>query len=102
MIRRPPRSTLFPYTTLFRSRVVDHAVHFVPSSALVNGLFCGERRRELLVSNSLMLLLGFTGARLDPDHDYRAETYAIRQGAERYRRDFTVLHPEIPAFSQGD
>src|SRR5256886_16370749 len=24
MIRRPPRSTLFPYTTLFRSRVPDH------------------------------------------------------------------------------
>src|SRR2546425_7981030 len=23
MIRRPPRSTLFPYTTLFRSREVD-------------------------------------------------------------------------------
>src|SRR5256885_13995237 len=23
MIRRPPRSTLFPYTTLFRSRQVD-------------------------------------------------------------------------------
>src|SRR3989454_12058072 len=24
MIRRPPRSTLFPYTTLFRSRAVAH------------------------------------------------------------------------------
>src|SRR2546427_13020772 len=24
MIRRPPRSTLFPYTTLFRSRVAEH------------------------------------------------------------------------------
>src|SRR5215469_17570333 len=24
MIRRPPRSTLFPYTTLFRSRRADH------------------------------------------------------------------------------
>src|SRR3712207_8882807 len=24
MIRRPPRSTLFPYTTLFRSDRVDH------------------------------------------------------------------------------
>src|SRR3712207_6922150 len=24
MIRRPPRSTLFPYTTLFRSEEVDH------------------------------------------------------------------------------
>src|SRR2546429_4738075 len=28
MIRRPPRSTLFPYTTLFRS--VDHAAQRVP------------------------------------------------------------------------
>src|SRR5258708_37956829 len=30
MIRRPPRSTLFPYTTLFRSirqRVADHVEH---------------------------------------------------------------------------
>src|SRR3712207_7764824 len=25
MIRRPPRSTLFPYTTLFRSLVLDHS-----------------------------------------------------------------------------
>src|SRR5437667_7584676 len=25
MIRRPPRSTLFPYTTLFRSHIVDAA-----------------------------------------------------------------------------
>src|SRR2546427_2354623 len=25
MIRRPPRSTLFPYTTLFRSHVLQHA-----------------------------------------------------------------------------
>src|SRR2546429_1196561 len=25
MIRRPPRSTLFPYTTLFRSGVIDRA-----------------------------------------------------------------------------
>src|SRR3712207_6985510 len=24
MIRRPPRSTLFPYTTLFRSKLTDH------------------------------------------------------------------------------
>src|SRR5258708_27454331 len=24
MIRRPPRSTLFPYTTLFRSHLADH------------------------------------------------------------------------------
>src|SRR3712207_8259446 len=27
MIRRPPRSTLVPYTTLFRSRVADRVGH---------------------------------------------------------------------------
>src|SRR3712207_8369106 len=27
MIRRPPRSTLFPYTTLFRSEGAFHLVH---------------------------------------------------------------------------
>src|SRR2546430_15659501 len=26
MIRRPPRSTLFPYTTLFRSRALRHVI----------------------------------------------------------------------------
>src|SRR2546428_8495320 len=29
MIRRPPRSTLFPYTTLFRSRDIEDDLFFV-------------------------------------------------------------------------
>src|SRR2546430_10776145 len=34
MIRRPPRSTLFPYTTLFRSRGIDgHPAHRVGVAA---------------------------------------------------------------------
>src|SRR5258708_21671951 len=33
MIRRPPRSTLFPYTTLFRSQRI-HAAPIVGSNAL--------------------------------------------------------------------
>src|SRR2546430_13152557 len=33
MIRRPPRSTLFPYTTLFRSRVVLHRQATSPERA---------------------------------------------------------------------
>src|SRR5690348_17680814 len=33
MIRRPPRSTLFPYTTLFRSRFIKLKHRFVPSHA---------------------------------------------------------------------
>ena len=30
MIRRPPRSTLFPYTTLFRSTELDGRNHVLP------------------------------------------------------------------------
>src|SRR3712207_6692360 len=49
MIRRPPRSTLFPYTTLFRSGALDQLVHVAtvtvdpspPRHVLVDGL--GER-----------------------------------------------------------
>src|SRR3712207_7505687 len=33
MIRRPPRSTLFPYTTLFRSGVAARAKHVVAERA---------------------------------------------------------------------
>src|SRR5687768_17765062 len=40
MVRRPPRSTLFPYTTLFRS--VRKAVALVPG-ALVAGGACVSR-----------------------------------------------------------
>src|SRR2546430_12966857 len=39
MIRRPPRSTLFPYTTLFRSLGVAFAV---PGSLLLVGLLLGD------------------------------------------------------------
>src|SRR3989475_10910831 len=35
MIRRPPRSTLFPYTTLFRSREAVSAALAVAGAALV-------------------------------------------------------------------
>src|SRR3712207_8325034 len=34
MIRRPPRSTLFPYTTLFRSVRVAHHMRPVPGLAV--------------------------------------------------------------------
>src|SRR6266540_6887649 len=36
MIRRPPRSTLFPYTTLFRSRVGLRLAHPDPKRLLVD------------------------------------------------------------------
>src|SRR3712207_6206737 len=35
MIRRPPRSTLFPYTTLFRSQLVERLLPPVPVDEVV-------------------------------------------------------------------
>src|SRR5207245_5370332 len=36
--RRPPRPTLFPYTTLFRSRVLEHDQHrVIPSKSIDHG-----------------------------------------------------------------
>src|SRR2546429_4209096 len=36
MIRRPPRSTLFPYTTLFRSAISDGDVRWSVTGSRVN------------------------------------------------------------------
>src|SRR2546429_9381043 len=45
MIRRPPRSTLFPYTTLFRSRSFHAGVHMTGSRTPGRRtVLCGSRR----------------------------------------------------------
>src|SRR3712207_8211910 len=52
MIRRPPRSTLFPYTTLFRSRRVHRAgaecVHPDALSSELHAEFPGHREDAAL------------------------------------------------------
>src|SRR2546430_4454226 len=45
MIRRPPRSTLFPYTTLFRSRVQNGFAHVRFPRRLVENTQRGNRPR---------------------------------------------------------
>src|SRR4051812_49893520 len=42
MIRRPPRSTLFPYTTLFRSAYRDQPAHRRPRGAQVGQIEVGR------------------------------------------------------------
>src|SRR2546426_8913218 len=45
MIRRPPRSTLFPYTTLFRSRKPGHRFARAGAEELVARALPGERQQ---------------------------------------------------------
>src|SRR5688572_32953590 len=46
MIRRPPRSTLFPYTTLFRSVIEHRALGKLYGQKLYRGLPCFDGPRE--------------------------------------------------------
>src|SRR3712207_8463381 len=76
MIRRPPRSTLFPYTTLFRSQlttvplaiVVSTIIHFVNAASYIGRRLIVQRQtpREmrgrvnsaLFVARDLFFVLG--------------------------------------------
>src|SRR2546430_8263228 len=61
MIRRPPRSTLFPYTTLFRSltkqsegireRSSERATHMTEERVLEHGVADGDRKSTRLNSS---------------------------------------------------
>src|SRR2546430_15187472 len=44
MIRRPPRSTLFPYTTLFRSLLVESGLELAEPESLLAALGGAEQR----------------------------------------------------------
>src|SRR2546430_6483180 len=62
MIRRPPRSTLFPYTTLFRSTELPQLAHCVTSSTPTGSLVPpsqyrrhSEHRRRLPLGASAWL-----------------------------------------------
>src|SRR5256885_8454474 len=48
MIRRPPRSTLFPYTTLFRSESQRAATRLAPMMALLDTWALTSQMRQFL------------------------------------------------------
>jgi hypothetical protein len=81
-------------------RVEGDRLYCVPSSALVDRLVYCRQQQTMLVSNSLILLLAFTDSKLDRSHDYKNESHSILQGLQRYKRDLTVLNPEIDEFRQ--
>src|SRR5258708_21926628 len=67
MIRRPPRSTLFPYTTLFRSRFVQRPARADPELGehLAQVPFDGSGGREQLGANLGVGAQLFPSARTD-------------------------------------
>src|SRR2546427_9494871 len=80
MIRRPPRSTLFPYTTLFRSGETRTIAEVTRAVARVKG---DEPRLQLLV-NALVTL-----GRGDGWGSTNANAAALRALAERRSEEHT-------------
>src|SRR2546422_11275698 len=70
MIRRPPRSTLFPYTTLFRSRGAagrfGELAHLVGDDGETAAVFARARRLDRRVQREQVRLLRHAG---DGDDD---------------------------------
>lgn len=88
-------SSLLKADHFFGSALVvhDETVTIVPSRASVDRVLVCKKEGALYASNSLPLLLAGTGNRLDPDHDYMPESYAILKGVDRYSPQFHLLSP---------
>src|SRR2546427_12174281 len=86
MIRRPPRSTLFPYTTLFRSHVLGYAELDAQANRLAHRLIAlgvrPETRVGIAMQRSLEMVVGLLailkagGAYVPLDPDYPADRLA--------------------------
>src|SRR2546427_6119734 len=73
MIRRPPRSTLFPYTTLFRSRVqLGHGLDGLDVAEDVHAAERGAHFGQLDVHDVAQYALRIVG---DPHLDDRSEEH---------------------------
>src|SRR3712207_8556002 len=87
MIRRPPRSTLFPYTTLFRSRVTDRDLGLYPGGA------GGVRRAGHTAAVGLYHLLSVSvpcRRPAGPRHDVRAIVRSEEHTSELQSRQYLV------------
>jgi len=81
-------------------RIEDDTVWLCPSHALVDRIVYCSRGSEVLASNSLALLLGYTGAELVPEYDYRKVANAILRGIDLYDPEIPVRHSRIAVFYQ--
>src|SRR3712207_8785141 len=81
MIRRPPRSTLFPYTTLFRSLSDRLCCDDADDLSLLHELIGGEVASVALGTNAVLRLTGEHGAYFD---SLRSEEHTSELQSRQY------------------
>src|SRR5690349_23344520 len=87
MIRRPPRSTLFPYTTLFRSAVRRRAALLLDRE-LDAPLGCGRQRAGLVLDRK--------STRLNSSHvEISYAVFCLKKKKKHYNYDSTPCVKQI-------
>src|SRR5256885_7701703 len=93
MIRRPPRSTLFPYTTLFRSADTSRRLaHVIPAAVLSAARRArGQRDRKSTRLNSSHLVISYAVFCLKKKTKPTSPTHSFRPPS--ILNTLTPLHP---------
>src|SRR3712207_8914346 len=97
MIRRPPRSTLFPYTTLFRSpswnihRILHLTLALVASVlfGILVGRVMGEIARTTTFKERRAELVSFVTGR--PKYDFRKDRKSTRLNSSHANISYAVF-----------
>src|SRR5687767_15619876 len=90
MIRRPPRSTLFPYTTLFRSPAVSGHPQLAMHALL----------RRIRIARDDVVALGATSARARRSEEHTSELQSLaylvcRLLLEKKKKNEKILEPVL-------
>ena len=81
-------------------RVAGDEVVVVPAHSTVDRCVYARDGHVWHASNSLVVLLGRMGARLDPERDHRLWGESMCFGVHNYLRQFSVVHPRLSVMSQ--
>src|SRR3712207_8327922 len=82
MIRRPPRSTLFPYTTLFRSE--DRGLEVADSEANFSWVSLGDRDEDAVVGGLAERGVIVRGGRSLGAEGFRSEEHTFELQSRQY------------------
>src|SRR3712207_6867478 len=102
MIRRPPRSTLFPYTTLFRSVVARHGGRGgvpQPDAVVRHDVEAGVAANAVRLEGAPGRLADRKSTRLNSRHAHISYAVFCFKKKKQYRRTITPPHHSVADIS---